>query len=130
MASGPLFQSQTSLCRTLERLAMSDNKGELLSKLASELEQKFTSNGRISTFFEDCENFYLSIGLNYDDGDKSLSASINVETDGNYDDLEEVEESINDYVFDNGLTSGLISIFGEDGYEDVGIEVNVNIEQI
>ncbi len=109
---------------------MSDNKGELLSKLASELEQKFTSNGRISTFFEDCENFYLSIGLNYDDGDKSLSASINVETDGNYDDLEEVEESINDYVFDNGLTSGLISIFGEDGYEDVGIEVNVNIEQI
>jgi hypothetical protein len=109
---------------------MSENKSELLSTLASELEQKFTSSGRISTFFEDCENFYLSIGLIYGDADNSLSISINVETDGSYEDLEEVEEEINDYVFDNGLTSGLISIFGEDGYENVGIEVNVNVEQI
>jgi hypothetical protein len=109
---------------------MSENKSDLLSALASELEKKFTSNGRIATFFEDCENFYLSIGLDYNDDDKSLSVSVKVETDGTSDDFEEAEESINDYLFDNGLTSGLIVIFGDEGYEDIGIEVNVSIEQI
>jgi hypothetical protein len=109
---------------------MSENKGELLSTLASELEQKFTSNGRISTFFEGCENFYLLIGLDYDSSENALSVSVKVETDGSCDDYEEAEESINDYIFDNGLSSGLIAIFGDSGYEELGIDVSVSIEQI
>ena len=109
---------------------MPENKSDLLSALASELEQKFTSNGRIATFFEDCENFYLSIALDYSDDDKSIAVSVKIETDGTSDDFEEAEESINDYIFDNGLTSGLVTIFGDEGYEDIGIEVNVSIEQI
>lgn len=109
---------------------MSENVSDLLSSLGSELEQKFTSSGRIATFFEDCENLYLSIFLSFNSDEKSLSVSVKVETDGSCDDLDEAEESINDYIFDNGLTSGLIAIFGDEGYEQIAIEVNVSIEQI
>lgn len=109
---------------------MSENMSDLLSSLSSELEQKFTSNGRMATFFEDCENLYLSIFLDFKNDEKSLSVSVKVETDGSCDDFEEAEETINDYIFDNGLTSGLIAIFGDEGYEEIAIEVNVSIEQI
>jgi ribosomal protein L40E len=84
-----------------------------LAALASSLEEKFISNGRIAAFFEDCENLYIRIYLDLDPLGKTLLYEVTIETDGTCEDEGDTQEEILDYISDNGLSDGLGEIFGE-----------------
>jgi len=89
------------------------NDRNKLAKLASRLEEKFISNGRIAAFFENCENLYIKIYLDLDPTGNTLLYEVIVETDGNCDDEVDTQEDILDYISDNGLFAGLEEIFGD-----------------
>lgn len=89
------------------------NDRNKLAKLASRLEEKFISNGRIAAFFENCENLYIKIYLDLDQTGNTLLYEVIVETDGNCDDEVDTQEDILDYISDNGLFAGLEEIFGD-----------------
>jgi ribosomal protein L40E len=94
------------------------NDRKKLAKLASGLEEKFISNGRIAAFFENCENLYIKIYLDLDPEGGTLLYEVTVETDGNCEDEGDTQEDILDYISDNGLFDGLEEIFGDRNVTD------------
>lgn len=89
------------------------NEKNQLAKLASKLEEKFISNGKIAAFFEDCDNLYIQIYLDLDPTGNTLLYEVIIETDGNCEDEIDTQEEILDYISDNGLSDGLEEIFGD-----------------
>ena len=97
-----------------------------LQRLADKTEITLTSSGKLARYFSDCKNLFTAISIEHGPGNL-LKVSVVVETDGQVDDLEEVEEAIGDYIFDTFLTAGLIEIFGDDAYEALEFEVHVKV---
>lgn len=100
-----------------------------LQRLAEKTEINITASGRLASYFRDCNNLYPSISIEHGPG-SLLKVSVVVETDGQAEDLEEVEEAIGDYIFDTFLTAGLFEIFGEEGYEALEFDNQFRVKPI
>ena len=98
-----------------------------LKEMTSRVEESLISAGNLPSFFNDAENLYLYLDAKLE-GD-SLNISMTVETDGSCEDPEETEEEINDYVHDNGLTSGCYEILGSK-YDQLNWNVIVSIKSL
>lgn len=102
------------------------NDRKKLTELASSLEEKFISNGRIAAFFDNCDNLYIKIHLDLDPTGNTLLYEVIVETDGHCEDEVDTQEDILDYISDNGLFDGLEEIFGDrDVTEDTVWNVHI-----
>ena len=100
-----------------------------LQLLADKTEVTLTASGKLARYFTNCDNLFTTISIEHGPGNL-LKVSVVVETDGQADDIEEVEEAIGDYIFDTFLTAGLIEIFGEEGYEELEFDNHFNVKNI